>query len=124
MLTRILKARMQTLTAGHQIFCFQTKHERVNRSVFEPLVYGALNYCLFLFLLVILLINHFFFLFICFITNNRFVSRSRRRCTRILFRNLAKHYENQFTDWFKTMNRHQQRYKTISNPSLFLLFQF
>ena len=39
----ILKARMQTLAAGHQIFCFQTKHERVDRSVFEPLVYGALR---------------------------------------------------------------------------------
>ena len=38
-----LKARMQTLTAGNQIFCFQTKHERVDRSVFEPLVYGALR---------------------------------------------------------------------------------
>ena len=27
---------MQTLTAGHQILCFQTEHERVDRSVFEP----------------------------------------------------------------------------------------
>ena len=34
---------MQAVSAGYQIFCIQTKHERVDRSVFEPVVYGALS---------------------------------------------------------------------------------
>ena len=38
-----LNARMQALSAGKQIFCIQTKHERADRSVFEPLVYGSLK---------------------------------------------------------------------------------
>ena len=34
---------MQALSAGHQFFCIQTKHKRLDRSVFKPLVYGALT---------------------------------------------------------------------------------